>query len=160
MKDLEINRNRISITIAECEKHVLRIHRAIGLASFFPLNKESYEKLTEDEIAHIDQLIYRFTKLQDAMGRRLIPATYHMLDPENDEASFLDQLNSLEKYGFISDAERWHEFRILRNRLSHEYPDNVDQMIVVLNEFYRSVSEFLEIYFNFKSSLISRELLK
>ena len=54
-------------------------------------------RLTESEVEHIDQFIFRFTKLQDAMRKRLIPITYQILEPEKEEASFIDILNKLEK---------------------------------------------------------------
>lgn len=38
----------------------------------------------EEKIEHIDQLIYRFMKLQDSMGTRLFPSVYAYI--ENDDA--------------------------------------------------------------------------
>ncbi len=39
--------------------------------------------LSEEQIEHIDQFIYRFTKLQDSMATRLMPAIYSWLEGES-----------------------------------------------------------------------------
>ncbi|RKX88923.1 MAG: hypothetical protein DRZ90_17630, partial [Spirochaetes bacterium] len=93
-------------------------------------------RLTESEVEHIDQFIFRFTKLQDAMRKRLIPITYQILEPEKEEASFIDILNKLEKLKIIPAAEEWLEFRSLRNELSHEYPDQTEITVENLNRLF------------------------
>lgn len=69
-----------------------------------------------------DQMLFRFTKLQDALGERLIPATLgHLAEPFEDWP-MRDRLNRLERLGFL-DVDAWLRWRELRNRLAHEYPD-------------------------------------
>ena len=72
-----------------------------------------------------DQILYRFTKLQDAMGERLVPATLAWLrelrEPHEDW-SMRDRLDRLEKLGYL-DVDAWLQWRDVRNRLAHEYPD-------------------------------------
>ena len=47
-----------------CEKHILRINSAANkMSSFMPLSLETFCNLTEDEIEHIDQFLFRFSKL-------------------------------------------------------------------------------------------------
>jgi hypothetical protein len=46
------------------------------LADRFPLLEKDFSNLQEEQIEHIDQFIYRFTKLQDSMGTRLLPSLY------------------------------------------------------------------------------------
>ena len=41
-----------------------------------PLSIEKYENLKNDEITYIDQFLYRFAKLQDVMGQKLIKYIY------------------------------------------------------------------------------------
>ncbi len=68
-----------------------------------------------------DQIIYRFTKLQDAMGERLVPATLEWLQEPCEAWPMRDRLDRLEKVGFL-DAESWLQWRDVRNRLAHECP--------------------------------------
>lgn len=41
---------------------------------FRTTDKASYKALTEEQISHTDQLIYRFSQLQDTLGGKIFPA--------------------------------------------------------------------------------------
>ena len=69
-----------------------------------------------------DQILFRFMKLQDAMGERLIPGTLGSLMEPFESWPMRDKLDRLEKLGFL-DVEAWLRWRELRNRLAHQYPD-------------------------------------
>jgi hypothetical protein len=57
----------------ECDKHLMRLnHAEAKMVLFMPLNADSYLTLSEDEIEHIDQFLFRFAKLQDTIGEKLI----------------------------------------------------------------------------------------
>jgi hypothetical protein len=63
---------RIEKVIIECDKHLQRINSAyLKMSVFMPLDASKYAQLTDDEIEHIDQFLFRFAKLQDAMGEKL-----------------------------------------------------------------------------------------
>lgn len=49
--------------------------------------------LKPEQIARVDQFIYRFTKLQDAMARRLFPSLYAYFEADNEPRPFLDILS-------------------------------------------------------------------
>lgn len=69
-----------------------------------------------------DQILFRFMKLQDAMGERLVAATLGALAEPHESWAMRDRLDRLEKLGFL-DVTQWLGWRELRNRLAHEYPD-------------------------------------
>ena len=72
-----------------------------------------------------DQILYRFTKLQDTMGERLIPAMLGWLQEPHEAWPMRDKLDGLEKLGYL-DVDHWLQWRDVRNRLAHEYPDAPD----------------------------------
>ena len=76
----------------------------------------------QNRLRLLDQLIFRFTKLQDAMGQRLVPATLAALSEPYEEWSMIDRLNRLEKLGYL-EVDAWLRWRETRNRLAHEYPE-------------------------------------
>jgi hypothetical protein len=41
---------------------------------YFPITSTSYKALSNDDLSYLDQLIFRFSKLQDSMGNHLFPA--------------------------------------------------------------------------------------
>lgn len=61
-----------------------------------PLTPERYQQLTDAEIEHIDQYLFRFSKLQDAIGERLFKSLLLNLGEEIYNLSFIDVFNRLE----------------------------------------------------------------
>ncbi len=77
----------------------------------------------KDYIILLDAFIFRFIKLQSSASEKLFPLVYEYLTgKEYTEATFIDILNTLEKYRVIPSAEEWREIRKLRNEFVHIYP--------------------------------------
>lgn len=55
----------------------------------------------------------------------------------------LDVLHRLEKLELLDSSDTWIDYRKLRNTLTHEYPDNEDEMI-------ESIVLAIEVYGNLK----------
>ena len=73
-------------------------------------------------MAMFDQLIYRFSKLQDSMGSRLFKQLLEALEEDIASLPFIDILYKLEKLLLLNDAKDWIMLRQTRNTVSHEYP--------------------------------------
>lgn len=130
-------RATIESSIRECEAHLRWIERDRALLSdFFPLDPDGLTGAGERQIELIDQLVYRFTKLQDSMARRLLPSYYSFLESRDEPVAFLDMLNRLEQLGLLTSAEDWQLFRALRNNLSHDYPESAEQTALTLNQLF------------------------
>ena len=82
----------------------------------------------EERVKTIDSFIYRFIKLQDLTGQKLFKFYLDDIGDYRDDMSLLDVLDKLEKLRVIDKAETWMQFRKLRNELTHEYPDNEDEI--------------------------------
>ena len=116
------------------------------LKPLFPTNTEQFQAFKEEDIEHVDQFIYRFSKMQDSLGMRLIPSLYTYLEGENRPRPFLDILNRFEKLSVIESVDDWQFFRNLRNNLAHDYPESISQTIETLNLLYAEVGKFLNIF--------------
>jgi hypothetical protein len=133
----DLLQHRIESAIGECEAHIARIEGAANrLEAVFPLTAETLTALSDENVALLDQFIYRFTKLQDAIGSRLFPAMAVLVIGNEEPRPFLDTLNQLEKAGALESLETWQTLRVLRNSLAHEYPDSVAQCAETLNILY------------------------
>ncbi|RUM72266.1 MAG: hypothetical protein DSZ08_01355 [Sulfurovum sp.] len=82
-----------------------------------------------EKVKTIDTFIYRFIKFQDMMGEKLFRFFLDELGEYKESMSLLDILDKLEKLGFIDDAMQWMQYRKLRNKLTHEYPNNEDEIV-------------------------------
>jgi len=74
-----------------------------------PFDQKSYQSIltSNQNLAYSDQIIYRFSKLQDVMGAKLFKALL-LYQGENIDRPFLDILNNLEKMNII---DKNHENR-------------------------------------------------
>jgi len=58
----------------ECNQHKQKIEQVTKrLEPLMPLDISRYEKLSIEDGSFIDQMIFRFSKLQDTMGEKLFP---------------------------------------------------------------------------------------
>jgi len=144
---------KLRSALAECEQHQRRLHSAWQEAvTFSPLQDDFSEELSEEQIRTLDQMVFRFGKLQDAIGARLLPATLQLVQEWRDHEPFLDKLNRAEKLGMLPSAEEWQLLRELRNQTAHEYPDqpeivkaNLSRLMAqvpVLENAYRQLSDW------------------
>jgi len=112
------------------ETAYLHYHRALD--NFNELKELTLDQQVFDNkeiIKTIDAFIFRFIKLQDFMGDKLFKTFLNRIGEYKDTMSLLDVMDKLEKLEIITDADRWMEFRQLRNKLTHEYPDNQEDVI-------------------------------
>lgn len=128
---------RLKQVLKECEIHGVRILQAQKACSrFFPLAPTSSHTLNEDQVRIVDQLVYRFTKLQDTMGAKLFPLLIEMFYDTNPLLTFLDMLNNLEKRTILTSTEQWLRLREVRNQIAHEYESDPDNATEYLNQVY------------------------
>jgi hypothetical protein len=148
---------RMEKLIAECDKHLTRINSAyLKMAAFMPLDDKKFQQLTEDEIEHIDQFLFRFAKLQDAMGEKLFMLLLEFLKEEHTRAKpFIDILNRLEQLGLLENKNVWLELRKVRNNIAHQYEDEPQQAAEALNAIYAAKPILEKIYTSLKKSYIA-----
>lgn len=116
---------------------------------------EDYEK-----IKVIDSFIYRFVKLQDSMGERLFKYFLDLIGEYRDNMSLIDVLDKLEKLEIINNSKDWMNYRKIRNKLTHEYPNNYDELIDGIKLSMSAFYEIEKIYVNIFNYIDSRNLLK
>lgn len=158
MKSHEIIEKSIVSAISECDSHLYRLGRGKKLLDeFMPLTVATLKSASDERIEHLDQFIYRFTKLQDSMGTRLLPSLYRFFENSSQQIPFLDILNRLEQLEIITSVENWQFFRNLRNNLAHDYPESVDQTVLTLNALYSKWRNMEELYHQAREYYLSRK---
>lgn len=115
--------DKLKETLAICDLHNQRMMFAWeNIGKYFPLTETVLGNLTPVELAFFDQLIYRFSKLQDSMGTRLFRQLLESLEEDVSALPFIDILNRMERLNLIPGAREWIALRQTRNTVSHEYP--------------------------------------
>ena len=132
--------NTLKEKLFECDRHVEKLQSAREyLKDIMPLDVEKYKKLDKIPSSFIDQLNFRFSKLQDVMGAKLFKS-FLLFQGENVDKPFLDILNELEKMDII-DVDNWFELRDLRNEIAHEYGDDMQNNLQIINEIFQSLDK-------------------
>lgn len=130
-----------------CDKHILRINEALEeLGVDLPMSADCYASLNKGQIRCIDQFIFRFSKLQDAMGAKIFRYILEYLDEDITALPMRDILNRLERYLIIPNADEWVYIRELRNEISHDYPLLETDVVTILNELLSKIGVLFGIY--------------
>jgi hypothetical protein len=143
MKDLE---KTFVEKLYECNQHKKRLLSAKKrLSSIMPLTLKVYDTLDDDTMSVIDQMIFRFSKLQDTMGEKVFPTILELNGEDVKRLTFIDRLNRLEELGLLYKNE-WMSLRKERNEIAHEYTFNKEEVVDGINLIYMRVNKLLEIY--------------
>jgi hypothetical protein len=128
---------RLRTSIQKCKVHMKRLQYASNqIAGLFPLTVDKYNSVSEANIGNIDQLVFRFTKLQDEIGNNTFRYMLEYLQEDINDKPFRDILNILERLQIIGSCDTWLMLREVRNDLTHEYTTMPDETIEKLNLLY------------------------
>ena len=134
---------RLNNYFNEAQKHIDLIDESLEvLEPKIPI--ENYESLNQLERFALNALIFRFSKLQDLIGVKIFRNYLDFSGFDVVEKSFFDILREIEKEGIVN-IDSWNELRELRNRIAHEYPEEIDEMVESINLFIKKSGSLVEI---------------
>lgn len=109
-------------------------HALLAIEPSLPMTAAALATLSDEAVQDWDQFVLRFTKLQDTMGARLFPALLEYLQEPYEDRPMLDKLHRLEKLGYLDQMDDWQLLRVIRNRFTHDYPEDDALKAAYLNE--------------------------
>lgn len=142
-----VYKQKVHDNLNESYKHLTRLENAFDALKqhyLFPITIDDFKLVVSsiEHLAYSDQIIYRFSKLQDCMGAKLFKSLL-LYQGENVNKPFLDILNQLEVIDVIN-VDEWFELRDLRNEIAHDYDDNDETAINILNTIYKLKKDLQE----------------
>ncbi|WP_457642988.1 hypothetical protein, partial [Persephonella sp.] len=128
----------------EANKHLEKLEKAFKKLQDFgylPLDKKNVQTILENDdlVPILDQIIYRYSKLQETLGK-LIRAYLYLKGENVENMPIIDVINMASKYGIELDKEKWFELRELRNMLVHEYEDELFKIANTLNKILQEMN--------------------
>jgi len=129
-----------------CQVHEEALRDAIDDLMQRKLVAADLDTLGKDDRRLLDQFAYRYTRLQDDMGVRLIPAALRALGEEIAAMPVLDRLSRMEQLGWLPDAEQWAELRRIRNEFAHDYPETTEERFERMQLAITSAQTVIEIF--------------
>jgi hypothetical protein len=144
--------DRVAVALWEADRHAAALSEALAEWTLQPALDMAQLERDRLLLRLTDQILFRFTKLQDALGERLVPATLQRLAESFEDWSMRDRLERLEKLGFLT-VDDWLRWRELRNRLAHEYPDQPELRFAVLKAAIGAAGELIAAYARWRHML-------
>lgn len=133
---------KFTAALDECHTHARILVEARKELGGIRYDAERVQNIKAPELRILDQMAYRFSKLQDSVGEKMLPLLLEFAEePLSPTVTFAEKLQRLEKIGAIPSAEQWRFLREIRNQLAHEYPDLPAIKAVVLNRFLDAVEQ-------------------
>lgn len=122
---------KLAAAVWEADRHQATLVEALAEWDKAPVRDWKVLESDRGCVRLIDQLLFRFIKLQDSVGERLTPASLAALEEPYEDRPMRDRLNRLERLGYLNVAD-WLAWREVRNRLAHEYPDKPELRFAAL----------------------------
>jgi len=134
---------RVQTYFKESQKHIELIEESLDvLQQILPI--KNYEDLNQLQRFALNALIFRFSKLQDLIGVKIFRNYLDFSGFNLSDISYFDILREIEREGIV-DIDTWSELRELRNKIAHDYPEELDEMIESINLFIGRSSQLITI---------------
>jgi len=142
---LMIKRVPLVTHIALVNKHVKRLRCAIERTRILvPLLPGFLSQEDQTKLDVFDVLTTQYNKIQDRIGSRIFSLVVETVSLKDaDEFTAIDKLNMLEKWGYLTDANWWHELRTLRNETTHDYTEDDEEIADVIRQALQASEELL-----------------
>ncbi len=143
----EIIEKRFNFYLKEVKKHLKILkHDLKEIEIYYPLDENKVENLisSEENLKILDQIAYRFLKLQDTLGKLI---RYFLLKKGElvEHLPILDIIHLAEKFSIKINDEIWFEMRSLRNSFTHDYPEFYSDIAEAINLLYKYIPIIEEI---------------
>ncbi len=106
--------DRLAVALWKAGRQARTLAEALGDWDSDPAPDWPALDADREKVRLIDPLLFRFIKLQDALGERLVPATLAALSEPYEDWPMRDRLNRLEKLGYLQ-VDSWLAWRSARH---------------------------------------------
>ncbi|MDZ7841329.1 MAG: hypothetical protein U5R46_11005 [Gammaproteobacteria bacterium] len=156
MKDSSNHRQRLQFLARVSEGEARNLQATNERLFAQPFTAQTAERLdqNQDLAERVDAFVARFSRLQDTLGDKLLPALLEALGEER--AMLIDRLDKAEKLGWIQSSEQWMAIRQLRNQMIHEYIEDPNVLAEALQSGHEYVEELLSAARNMLDELQKR----
>ena len=137
--------------LAVCVTHREALEDALADLRLRNLTADDLRSLSKGDRRLLDQFAYRYTRLQDDLGARLMPAVLRALQEDVGPMSVRDRLDRLEQLGWLPSAEAWLALRRMRNAFTHDYPLSVAEQMASLLAAMTAAYQLLAVLAGFEA---------
>jgi len=143
VNDLAARLARVLELVDREARHLAEVtQRFFGDAEVIDREWLAKQLATPEGIDRLESFGAKFSRLQDTLSDKLLPLFLRVAGELPGTA--VENLHRAERLGIIPDAQEWLGSRGLRNRLVHEYIDDLDALAASLNVARRFTTILIE----------------
>ena len=140
-------------SLSLCQGHADALQEALQDIHARDMDLDGFIHLSKQDRRLLDQFAYRYTRLQDDIGAKLMPAVLKSLGEDVAPMSALDRFFRLEQLGWLASADDWQSLRQIRNQFTHDYPDNPTERFQRWQAAVHAASQLVSVLTRFKSKI-------
>ena len=144
------------------EKKLKRLEEYIGkLGTLYsiPVKEEYFESMDMEFEELLDAIVYKFNKTQSIISEKLFKLVLEYVGINASEKSFVEILSILEKEKIL-EIEKWRKLREIRNKIVHDYPEEIEEVVSGVNMLLENISYLKEVFENLKTYKASFDEIK
>ena len=120
--------------VEACSQRIAKLNYSVNKnRGIFPLDASTVTSLTDEQEESIDALILRYAQTVSMIQDHIFRGIAYAEQEDLSDKSNRDKVLLMEKLGAIRSADEFGTAAVLRNKLSHHYPEDVGQRIDRLN---------------------------
>lgn len=112
---------------------------------------------TPEGIDRLESFVGKFSRMQDTMMDKLLPIFLQACGERTGTA--LDNLNLAQRLGFVEDPDAWLAMRRIRNRLVHEYVEDLEELAAALAKARQLTTELTNTYASIRDYAVGHYML-
>lgn len=121
-------------SVTACEQRIGKLRYSLEKSRhIFPMNAAQISTLSDEEQESVDALILRYSQSVAIIQNQIFRGIANVEQESLAEKSNRDRALLMEKLGVIRSADEFGIAVILRNKLSHHYPEDTQDQIERLN---------------------------
>ena len=140
-------------SMALCQSHADALEDALQDIDARAMDVDDYNTPSKQDRRLLDQFAYRYTRLQDDMGVKLMPAVLKALGEDVALMSAIDRFARLEQLGWLASADDSQTLRQIRNQFTHDYPDNPTERFERWQAAVHAAAQLISVLTRFQSKI-------
>lgn len=140
-------------SLALCQGHGDALQDASQDIKARGMSVDEYANPGKEDRRLLDQFAFRYTRLQDDMGAKLMPAALKALGENVAAMSALDRFARLEQLGWLASADEWQTLRQICNQFTHDYPNNPTERFERFQAAVHAAAQLIAVLTQFKAKI-------
>ncbi len=140
-----ILRSKIEVTASIADRLAYSINKAQQL-ELDPITMDKLKTISDDEMETVDAFLFRYGSLVSNIQDAIFKSIGDVEQEPIKEMSNRDKTNLMERIGVLPSAEEFSSLAIIRNKLMHDYPEEMQKHLDRINTIIKDAPRLVEIF--------------